>query len=106
MEATKWLKPEVDPVFVDTRTFVFKKPTKAKARPPYTAEFRCQMVELVRAGRAPEELTQEFEPTAQSTQIWGVVQRWPLEWLLGSPAQLSESLSITELHRAGPLLLW
>jgi hypothetical protein len=38
----------------------------AKTRPPYTPEFRHQMVELVRAGRSPEELAQEFEPTAQS----------------------------------------
>jgi Protein of unknown function (DUF3551) len=27
----------------------------AKTRPPYTPEFRRQMVELVRAGRSPEE---------------------------------------------------
>src|ERR1700744_4971190 len=43
----------------------------AKTRPPYTAEFRRQMVELVRAGRSPEELAQEFEPTAQSIRNWG-----------------------------------
>ena len=28
----------------------------------YVAEFRRQMVELVRAGRGPEELAREFEP--------------------------------------------
>jgi transposase-like protein len=28
------------------------------------------MVELVRAGRSPEELAQEFEPTAQSIRNW------------------------------------
>jgi transposase-like protein len=33
----------------------------AKTRPPYTPEFRRQMVELVRAGCSPEELAQEFE---------------------------------------------
>jgi hypothetical protein len=27
----------------------------AKTRPPYTSEFHRQMVELVRAGRSPEE---------------------------------------------------
>ena len=42
----------------------------AKARPPYTPEFRRQMVELVRAGRSPEELAQEFEPTTQSIRNW------------------------------------
>jgi hypothetical protein len=40
----------------------------AKTRPPYTPEFRRQMVELVRAGRSPEELAQEFEPTAQARE--------------------------------------
>jgi transposase len=28
---------------------------------PYPPEFRAQMVELVKAGRAPEELAREFE---------------------------------------------
>ena len=42
----------------------------AKTRPPYTPEFRQQMVELVHAGRSPEELAQEFEPTAQSIRNW------------------------------------
>jgi transposase len=41
-----------------------------KTRPPYTPEFRRQMVELVRAGRSPEKLAQEFEPTAQSIRNW------------------------------------
>ena len=42
----------------------------AKTRPPYTPEFRQQMVELVHAGRSPEELAREFEPTAQSIRNW------------------------------------
>jgi transposase len=42
----------------------------AKTRPPYTPEFRRQMVELVQAGRAPEELAREFDPTAQSIRNW------------------------------------
>jgi len=41
-----------------------------KSRPPYPAEFRARMVELVRAGRPPEELSREFEPTAQSIWNW------------------------------------
>ncbi len=41
-----------------------------KVRPPYPAEFKRQMVELVRAGRTPEELSREFEPTAQSIHTW------------------------------------
>ena len=36
----------------------------------YPMEFRRQMVELVRAGRTPEELSREFEPSAQAIRIW------------------------------------
>jgi transposase len=36
----------------------------------YPPEFRRQMVELVRAGRSPEELAKEFEPSAQSIRVW------------------------------------
>ncbi|MCO5117076.1 MAG: transposase [Burkholderiaceae bacterium] len=35
----------------------------SKVRPPYPAEFRQQMVELVRAGRAPAQLSREFGVT-------------------------------------------
>ena len=37
-----------------------------KTRPPYAAEFRQQMVDLVRSGRAPEDLAREFEPSSQA----------------------------------------
>ena len=39
-------------------------------RPPYSPEFRRQMIELVRAGRTPEELAREFEPSAQAIRNW------------------------------------
>ena len=41
-----------------------------KSRPPYPAEFRQQMIELVRSGRTPESLAREFEPTAQTIHNW------------------------------------
>ena len=41
-----------------------------KSRPPYPAEFRRRLVELVRAGQEPEELARKFEPTAQSIRNW------------------------------------
>jgi transposase len=41
-----------------------------KTHVPYPEEFRQQILELVRAGRSPEELAQEFEPTAQSIRNW------------------------------------
>jgi transposase len=36
----------------------------------YPVEFRQQMVELVRAGRSPRALAQEFEPTEQTIRNW------------------------------------
>ena len=41
-----------------------------KTRPPYAAEFRQQMVDLVRAGRTPEDLAREFEPSSQAIRTW------------------------------------
>ena len=41
-----------------------------KTRPPYSPEFRRQMVDLVRAGRSADDLAREFEPTAQSICAW------------------------------------
>jgi len=41
-----------------------------KSRPPYAPEFRRQMIELVRAGRTPESLSREFEPSAQAIHNW------------------------------------
>ncbi|MBI4469193.1 MAG: transposase [Acidobacteria bacterium] len=41
-----------------------------KKSPRYSVEFRRQMVELVRAGRTPEELSREFEPSAQAIRNW------------------------------------
>ena len=39
-------------------------------RAPYAAEFRRQMVEMVRSGRDPEQLAREFEPSAQAIRNW------------------------------------
>jgi transposase len=41
-----------------------------KSHPPYPPEFRQQMVELVRAGRTPDELADEFRCSAQSIRNW------------------------------------
>jgi transposase len=41
-----------------------------KSRPPYPPEFRRQIVEMVRAGRAVEELAAEYEPTATTIRNW------------------------------------
>ena len=36
----------------------------------YAAKFRQQMVDLVRSGRAPEDLAREFEPSSQAIRTW------------------------------------
>ena len=41
-----------------------------KSRRPYSSEFRQQMVDLVRSGRTAEELSGEFEPSAESIRNW------------------------------------
>lgn len=41
-----------------------------RTRPPYPPEFREQIVELVRLGRTPAELSREFEPTATTIYNW------------------------------------
>lgn len=41
-----------------------------RSHPAYPPEFRRQMVELIRAGRTPEELAREFEPSAQAIRNW------------------------------------
>ena len=41
-----------------------------KTRTAYPPAFRQQMIELVRAGRSPEDLAREFEPTAQTIRNW------------------------------------
>ena len=41
-----------------------------KSRRPYPVEYRERMIELVRSGRSPESLAQEFEPTAQCIRNW------------------------------------
>jgi transposase len=42
----------------------------SRHRTPYPPEFRQQIIDLVGAGRRPEELAKEFEPTAQTIYNW------------------------------------
>ncbi len=59
-----------------------------RSRPAYPPEYRQQMVDLVRGGRTPEELSREFEPTAQS--IWNWVWQAELDGGLRSDGLTSE----------------
>ena len=39
-------------------------------RKPYPEELKTKLVALVRQGRTPEELSRQFEPTAQAIRNW------------------------------------
>ncbi len=41
-----------------------------RRRKTYSAEYKAQLVELVREGRSPEDLAQEFEPHASTIRQW------------------------------------
>ena len=41
-----------------------------KSHPAYSPEFRRRILDLVRAGRAPESLSREFHVSAQSVRNW------------------------------------
>ena len=70
-----------------------------RSNPPYAPEYRRQMIELVRAGRTPEELTREFEPSAQAIRNW-VVQGDRDEGRRGDgpPAHRARVHAVLELH--------
>jgi transposase len=55
---------------MDTYPLDQEVPIMGKHRNPYPPEFRAKIVELVKAGRTPEELAREFEPTAQTIYNW------------------------------------
>ena len=69
-----------------------------RTRPPYPPAFRRQMVELVRAGRSPEELAREFEPTAQAIRNW-VVQADRDEGRRGDGPSTAEREELRRLRR-------
>jgi transposase len=41
-----------------------------KSHRPYPPEYRQRIIELVRKGRTPEGLAQQFEPSAQAIRNW------------------------------------
>ena len=41
-----------------------------KTRPAYAPEYRRRIVELALAGRSPEDLAKEFEPSAPTIRTW------------------------------------
>ena len=41
-----------------------------RTRPPYSLEFRKQILEFVRTGRTPIELARDFEPSGETIRQW------------------------------------
>ncbi len=64
----------------------------------YPAEFRRRMVELVRAGRSPEELAKEFEPSANTIRNW-TAQTDIDEGLRADGLSTAERKELRELRR-------
>ena len=64
-----YVESGVDPVSW-TPSDLGEEDTMPRSRPPYSPEYRQQMVDLVRGGRTPDSLSREFEPTAQSIWNW------------------------------------
>ena len=58
------------PGLVDTLKLLPEVLPMPRTRPPYSPEFRRQMVDLVRAGRNPDDLAREFEPSGHSIRAW------------------------------------
>src|ERR1700738_2579442 len=54
------------PGLVDTLSLSPEVLPMPRTRPPYSPEFRRQMVDLVRAGRNPDDLAREFEPSERA----------------------------------------
>jgi transposase len=54
---------------VDTYPFVKEVFIMPTPKPPYPGEFRRKMIDLVSAGRSPEELAEQFEPTTQMIRL-------------------------------------
>jgi len=67
-----------------------------RSRPPYPPELRRKLVELVRAGRSPRELAEQYEPTEQSIRNW-------VEQADRDEGQRSDGLTSSEKEELGQL---
>jgi len=67
----------------------------ASRRKVYTAEFQRQMVDLVRSGRKPGELSREFGPTP-----W-TIRKWSQQIAMRSVAMAAYAL-LKDFRRAFP----
>jgi transposase len=61
-----------------------------KTNPPYPLEYRRQLIELVHAGRSPEELAREFQCSSQS------IRNWVAQAAIDKPVAGKQALSSAE----------
>ena len=73
-----------------------------KKRTPYAPEFRRRMVELVRSGKSPEELAEDFEPSAMTIRNW--VAKANISEGKKSAIGLDEKVELLELRRQNKIL--
>lgn len=73
-----------------------------KSRPPYTPEYRKRIIELVRAGRSPEELSREFEPSSQTIRNW--VAQAGIDEGIKEGLTTEERAELTKLRRENRVL--
>jgi transposase len=73
-------------------------PSMPITRPPYSPEFRQQIIDLARAGRDPVSLSKEFEPTAETIRKWvaAVDRQEGSREKGGGQAAVGDGLSATE----------
>ena len=64
----------------------------------YAPEFKARMVELVRAGRSPDRLAKEFEPSATAIRRWVEQADWD-EGLRNDGLTTAERKEVRELKR-------
>ncbi len=69
-----------------------------KSHIPYSPEFRRRMVELVRSGRSPESVAEEYEPSGQTIRNW-LRQAEPDEGDEGKRSQRLTTAEREELRR-------
>jgi transposase len=74
-----------------------------KSHKPYPPEYRRRMIELVRAGKTPEELSRQFEVSAQSIGNW-MRQAERDEGRRGDGLTTDERAELTQLRRENRVL--
>ena len=70
---------------------------------PYAPEYRRRIIELARAGRSVNELTREFEPTAETIRHW-VKQAGLDDGLRSDGLTTSEREELNRLRRENRVL--